>query len=192
MQPANQSLRLLCRLFLMGIFPMLLAAFSPPAASSEEKLIKSSLPLSADEIGIYKAVLHYLNDGNPSNVSSTTYPFSARHMQGGCLEGTNLENLDDVSRSFHDLTADVLPGKNMKFVDPDWEERERKYFWAATRDSTYLFLLSEIAFDKGHHLAVVSYNFWCGGSCGSGEWLVFKNVGGEWKKSDHSCGGWTS
>ena len=53
------------------------------------------------------------------NVSATTEPLDPNspmnHLSGGeCLRGIQLENLDIVSNSFHDLTPDVLPG-------PAWE-----------------------------------------------------------------------
>lgn len=55
-----------------------------------------------------------------------------------------------------------------------------------------LFSLSEVAFDKDHHYAVVSYKFWCGLLCGSGATLVFEKVGDEWKRTERQCGGWIS
>jgi hypothetical protein len=54
-----------------------------------------------------------------------------------------------------------------------------------------LFELSEIAFDKEHSRAVVSYSFVCGELCGSGNTLVLKKVGHAWKVVKR-CGGWVS
>jgi hypothetical protein len=58
--------------------------------------------------------------------------------------------------------------------------------------STALFSMSEIAFDREHRFAVVSYRFWCGSLCGNGSTLVFKKVKGEWRNANRHCGGWIS
>jgi hypothetical protein len=55
-----------------------------------------------------------------------------------------------------------------------------------------LFSMSEIAFDKEHHFAVVRYSFWCGSLCGHGSTLVFEKVNGEWRNANRLCGGWIS
>jgi hypothetical protein len=194
-------------IFALGIFP-------PAAHSSEQRPpAKSATPLNADEIAIYRAVLqHYVPQASASlNVSATTYPFdSASPMNpishGECLKGIELENLDVVSRSFHDLTPDVLLGKNMRLVDPNKQRkivrdndpdktmREGKSVNGAVADafSTALFSMSEIAFDDGHHYAVVSYRFWCGSLCGNGSTLVFQKFGEEWRKTERRCGSWVS
>jgi hypothetical protein len=54
-----------------------------------------------------------------------------------------------------------------------------------------LFTLSEIAFDKAHIQAMVSYSFICGSLCGNGETLILKKVGEEWVVSGR-CGQWVS
>jgi hypothetical protein len=194
-------------LFALGVFPQ--AAYSnkqrPPA--------KSTAPLSADEVAIYRAVLrHYVPQGAASlNVSEATYPLdpinSMNHLsKEECLKGIELANLDETAHSFHDLTPEILSGKNMRLVDsskqrkivmandPDKTMREGKSVGNAVSDafSTALFSMSEIAFDKQHRYAVVSYRFWCGSLCGNGSTLVFENFGGEWRKTDRICGGWVS
>lgn len=55
-----------------------------------------------------------------------------------------------------------------------------------------LFELSEIAFDKAHRRAIVSYSFVCGSLCGNGGVWLFEKVDGVWKKSENVCGGWIS
>jgi len=37
----------------------------------------------------------------------------------------------------------------------------------------------EVKNDADHHVAVVSYAFWCGSPCGSGATLAFEKIGGE-------------
>ena len=183
------------------------------AAASKDKPIKNTAPLSNDEIAIYKAVLqHFVSgDSGPLNVSATTYPLDPgspmNPLSGGeCLNGIRLENLAEVSHSFHDLTPDILPGKAMKLVDPNRQSkvvrgndpsktiRGGKSVDSAVREAfaTALFSMSEIAFDKEHRHAVVSYSFWCGSLCGNGSTLVLEKAGAEWKATERNCGGWIS
>lgn len=54
-----------------------------------------------------------------------------------------------------------------------------------------VFTFSEIVFNKQHTGAAVQYSFVCGELCGNGNTVVFKRVGGRWKKSK-TCGGWVS
>jgi hypothetical protein len=192
---------------------LVLTVSSPSLDSGGEKPTKSTTPLSADEITIYRAVLRQYVSHEPGwlNVSATTYPLDSispmnRLLDEECLKGIKLEKLDEVARSFHDLTAEVLPGENMRLVDsskqgkivrgndPGKTMRKGKSVDSAVKEAfaTGLFSVSEIAFDEGHHYAVVSYRFWCGSLCGNGAALVFEKVGGEWKRTDRNCGGWVS
>jgi hypothetical protein len=192
---------------------LVLTVSSPSLDSRGKKPTKSTIPLSADDIAIYRAVLRQFVSHEPGllNVSATTYPLDSispmnRLLDEECLKGIKLEKLDEVGRSFHDLTADVLPGENMRLVDPskqttivrgndpDKTMRKGKSVDSAVKEAfaTGLFSISEIAFGEGHHCAVVSYRFWCGSLCGNGAALVFEKVGGEWKRTDRNCGGWVS
>lgn len=163
---------------------LLALALSPPSTgSTKDKPIKSRTPLSADEIAVYKAVLqqHISRDSGSLNVSVTTYPLDPtspmNHLsESECLQGIRLENLAEVSHSFHDLTPEVLPAKNIKLVG----------------FATALFSMSEIAFDKEHRNAVVSYSFRCGPRCGYGATLALEKLGSQWKKTKRNCGDWIS
>ena len=178
-----------------------------------QKPVKSSPPLTADELAIYKAVLQQYQgakDTGPLNISNRTYPFEPGSHPGGpspeCMQGIEFENLSTVSRSFHELTSEVLVGKNMRLADPDKQGRivrgndpdrtmpAGKSVSEAVQDafSTGLFSLSEIVFDKERAHAAVSYRFWCGFLCGNGATVVFEKVGNTWKKLDRQCGGWIS
>jgi hypothetical protein len=183
-----------------------------PTASSKDKPVKNTTPLSADEIAIYRVVLQQYVSGATSslNVSSITYPLDPtspmNQLSSDCLKGIQLENLASISLSFHDLTLEVLPTKSMKLVDPNKQSKivrnndpSKTIRGGRSVDSavsgafaTALFSMSEIAFDKQHRYAVVSYRFWCGSLCGNGSTVVLEKVEGEWKETDRNCGGWIS
>lgn len=115
-----------------------------------------------------------------------------------------VESLVSAVRSFHQLPPDVLPRKNMRLVDPkkraaivrrnDPDNAVGKSLKDAVRDAfaTGLFSVSEIAFDREHSHALVSYGFRCGSLCGSGATVILEKVGDVWKKTDRMCGGWVS
>ena len=188
------------------VFPSLLRA-------QTEKPVRSTTALSADEIEIYKSVLRLYSEGKdvPLNVSATTYPLNADSPRSGlgspdCLNGILLEDIATASHSYHELPARVLPSKAMRLADPkaqagivhsnDPENTIQK--GKSVKDSvegafaTALFSMSEIAFDKNHRFAVVTYSFWCGSLCGNGSTLVFENVNGKWRNAKRNCGSWIS
>jgi hypothetical protein len=183
------------------------------ASSQARKPTKSTESLTADEIAIYRAVLQRNapdNSGAPGtlNVSATTYPLdpSSPLSDSGCLKDIQPDNLATASRSFHELSQDILPNNVARLVDPKRQKkivhdndpsktmREGKSVDTAVKDAfgTALFSLSEIAFDEERTHAVVSYSFWCGSLCGNGATWVFEKVGNEWKKTDRNCGDWIS
>jgi hypothetical protein len=182
------------------------------SGSDSNKPVKSTAPLSTDAIAVYKALfLTYGGDKDESlNVSAETYPLDPHASttgfdQPGCLKSVRLDNLSAVSHSYHELPAEVLPSKAMRIVDPKAQARivhsndpsntirkgEPVKDAVQAAFTTGLFSVSEIAFDKEHHFAGVSYRFWCGSLCGNGSSLVFEKVTGEWQKV-RNCGGWDS
>ncbi len=196
-----------------GALVLALAVLSAEAGPDRDKPIKNTAPLSADEIAIYRAVLRQYasSDSGSLNVSTRTYPLDAASPMTGpadseCLNGIQLENLTGLAHSFHDLTPEVLPAKNIKLVDPKQQSkivrhndpsktiRNGQSVDTAVKDAfaTALFSMSEIGFDKERSHAVVSYDFWCGSLCGNGATLVFEKVDGKWKKTSRNCGGWVS
>jgi hypothetical protein len=50
--------------------------------------------------------------------------------------------------------------------------------------------LSEIAFNESRTLAVMSYSFSCGFTCGHGGVLVFEKTAQGWKRANRSCSTW--
>jgi len=118
-----KSVRMKHCAFVVGILALAL-----PFASivfGKDKPEKGALPLGADEVAIYKALLTKYVSGEPGslNVSVKTYPLDPEAnmnglKNGGCLKGIELDNLSLVSHTYHELTPDVLPGKNVRLVDP--------------------------------------------------------------------------
>ena len=193
--------------------PEVMQALAASAGSKHGKPAISTSPLSVDELAIYKAVLERrLSRGWASlHVSAKTYPLDATDLRSGlssceCLQDIYLEDSSPAFHSFHELTRDVLPGKKMKLVDPgtqaaivhasdpDRTMRTGKSVAQAVSEAEAggLFSMSEIAFDRDHRYAIVSYDFWCGMLCGNGATLVFEKSGSEWKITDRQCGGWIS
>lgn len=192
---------------------VVVAIVSISLSFGHDKPTKSANPLTADEVAIYKAVLAHYSSKEPGmlNVSIRTFPLNPESprnglSKGGCLQGMELENLTSASRTFHELTPEVLSGKNMKLVDarkqvqvvrsndPDKTMRKGKSVESAVASTfaTGLFSMSEVSFDKDRRHAVVSYSFWCGSLCGNGSTLVFEKTGQEWRITDRNCGGWIS
>jgi hypothetical protein len=199
---------------LLFVFSAILAFIAPSTTigSDSSKPAKPTVPLSADEIAVYKAVLRTYSGNKDANlnVSAKTYPLDPSASTTGfdqpeCLNGVQLDNLSSVSHSYHDLPPDVLASKAMTLVDPKTQARivhsndpsstirKGKPVKDAVQAAftTGLFSMSEIAFDKERRFAAVRYSFWCGSLCGHGSTLVFEKVNGEWQKV-RNCGGWVS
>lgn len=186
-----------------------LATVSSEPRFNPKNSIRNRPPLSPDEIAVYQAVLSdaMQRGWKRLNISVITAPLSIEDFRDcECFEDINLDNLPTAFRTSHSLAGIVLPTKGMRLVDPDRQSslihdndpsrtiREGTLIKDAVNRAfqTGLFSMSEIAFDKEHRYAVVSYNFWCGLLCGNGATLIFERVGNGWKKSDRDCGGWIS
>ncbi len=197
--------------FLPSVFIMAVTLLCTSTSAISDKPVKITLPLSADEVSIYNAVLRHYSGDTALNVSRMTYPLDPSSpmsglQRGECLKGIHLENIAAVSHSFHELPPDILPDKKMKLVDPRKQTKvvhsndpgktirkgEPVENAVESAFSTALFSMSEIAFDKEHRYAMVSYTFWCGSLCGNGSTLVFEKVKGEWRNTDRNCGNWIS
>jgi hypothetical protein len=178
------------------------------ARSPDQKPVRSTNPLSSDDVAIYKGILEQWNSGSSGllNVSNRTYTIERELSDCGCLTGIELRSITDAVDSFHALTRDQLGGKNIRLVDADKQAvivrsndpgksiRGNKSAETAVNGafSAGLFSMSEVAFDKEHRRALVSYSFVCGSLCGSGGTWLFEKVDGVWKKADRVCGGWVS
>lgn len=184
------------------------AASSDPHFTSQAPVERAS-SLSQDEVAVYRAVLGDTSQRGWKrlNVSATTEPLSAKDFEAcACFDDIDLENLPAAFHRSHHLPSLILPTEGMRLVDPTQQSsavhandpsqtiRDGKLVGDAVNAafSTGLFSMSEIAFDKEHRHAVVSYGFWCGMLCGNGATLIFEKIENEWKRSDRDCGSWIS
>lgn len=178
------------------------------ADAAPDKVVRESSVLSADEITIYEAVLERWNSksSKPLNLSNRTTPLDRNISDCECLKGMDVQSLAKATRSFRFLTRGDLPSRTIRLVDAELQTaivrdndphnlmRKGVSVDAAVNNAfkNGLFELSEIAFDKAHRRAIVSYSFVCGSLCGNGGVWLFEKVDGVWKKSENVCGGWIS
>lgn len=169
--------------------------------------VRSSGPLGVDELAIYEAVLEHWNSrGELLNVSDKTTPLDGNTSDCECLKAVDVRSFADATRSYHQLKRDSFTSKNLRLVDAELQsahvhdndphasmEKGLSVDAAVKRAfANGLFTVSEVAFDNERNRAIVSFSFVCGSLCGSGNVWLFEKVDGAWKKSEHTCGGWTS
>jgi hypothetical protein len=75
-------------------FILVVALCSPSTSSTDDKPVKATTPLTADEVAIYRAVLdqYSSNEGGNLHVSIATYPLNPDSSTSGfaapdCLNG---------------------------------------------------------------------------------------------------------
>lgn len=174
--------------FLCATLVAMLALSLGAAAQNEKK--KPGLTaeaLSPEQIAVYRAVLgDYVKDWKATlKLASETKPLdlSRPFFNRDCLKGFTPEEEKASDVVVHRLGSALAPDLRVVLVQPE-EERE-------TINADGLLRLSEIAFDREHKRALVSYSFVCGPLCGQGRTLMLKKVGNAWK-IDRMCGGWIS
>ena len=194
---------------------MVLLAIAVFAVSQDDstKPIVSEESLTGEQVSIYRTVLKdYLRGSDGTlNVSALTEPLD---QSDDCVKQMRLENLTAPAAAVHRLEQPLVPGTKITLVDPMRQRRavaendpqnlmkkaidEHEKVTDEQLDKsvkqafrTGLFTLSEIAFDKEHRRAVVSYSFVCGMLCGHGDTMVLKKLGQNWKIAKR-CGGWIS
>jgi hypothetical protein len=123
-----------------------------------------------------------------------------------CLKGIKLEDTQAAASIVHILDESLAVKGRVLLVDPKQQSdkikandpsksmREGKSAeHAVTRAfASGLLTLSEIAFDKDHHWAVLNFSFSCGRLCGHGGTLVLEKTDGEWKITKRECAAWIS
>jgi hypothetical protein len=191
-----------------------LAFLMIPAAVcwSKNKPALNENPLSDEQVEIYRDFLKtYSNEGKSEhfNLGNRTDPLdlTGEGIRRACLLGIELENEKEAATTFHRFDPKVNLSQKITLVDPGRQAalvrendpnntifKAHKSVKEAVESAfaTGLLTLSEIAFEKTHQFAVMSYSFVCGGLCGNGETIVFKKVGGKWERTERTCESWIS
>jgi len=187
---------------------VLLAATFASAADGKPTLSQS--PITSEQIVVYRAFLTSYTSGGKSlhfNLAKHTYPLdlSNEKRNDECLKGIDLDAAPPES-VIHEFDPKTPLRENITLVDPEEQERSVKendpsrtirqgqpVRQAVDRAfAAGLLTLSEVAFDKTHQYAVMSFRFVCGRKCGHGATLVFQKQHGQWKELKRDCGGWVS
>lgn len=199
---------------LLVLATTLIAAISAMAQGDSPKI--SNAPLTDEQLVIYRIVIaEYLKgSGGKLNLSNRTDPLRLGKFDKACARGIDREAIDNAAIEVHKFndTSPLIP--SVVFVDPDKQQMQirqndpenlmrksvddhepvtneqldnslKQAFGAA------LFSISEIAFDKQHRRAVVTYSFVCGMLCGHGNTLRLEKTDAAWKIKE-TCGGWQS
>lgn len=179
---------------------------------ASKRTAPSIASLSEDELAVYRAVINQWNsDGRTLSVVDRTFALDGESLTNRmssceCLRSIDVQSLVNASHAIHLLTRSVFPERNIRLVDankqltiirgidPHKGMAAGKSVEKAVSDAFAggLFSLSEIAFDKDHRHALVSYGFVCGSLCGSGRTWLFEKVDGVWKRTTSDCVGWIS
>jgi hypothetical protein len=194
----------------VGLAAILLAAAALAGAQEAAKPKVSDQPLTAEQLAIYREVLHgwMENEVSTINLSVQTVPLTADGLFGyeGCDKGLELETAaPDVVHRFRAADLAQLGSGKISLVDPQRGSkevaendpgktiREGRSIEDAVRNGFDhgLVTLSEIRFNKGHTKAMVSFRFLCGSLCGNGGSVVLEKTDGGWKRGSR-CHDWVS
>ena len=176
---------------------------------SAAKKAFSDVPLTDDQIAIYHTFLSDYSAGAnfKVNVSRETSELLYSDLPWGsqCLD--NIQPIRDkfvrllphkFDMQFNDLRKLRLvnPDEQLaRIQDPGKAIRAEKTIDQAVSGGfeNGLLTLSEIAFDRTGHFAIMKISFYCGGLCGHGSNIVFeKTRDGQWKQTKRQCSGWVS
>jgi hypothetical protein len=201
------------RMFLQTAAVLISICSTRPLQEAVPTLSKD--PLTADQIAIYRTFLeNYAGAPAPVHVANRTDALVDAESDDDsddtgvpqCLKRLKIVFDKDATGSAHMLDPSLaIPGRFV-LVDPDLQaasvkENDPSKTMRAGKTSedavnqafsTGLLSFSEIAFDKKHHVAAMSFSFWCGRSCGHGAIVVFKKKSGQWKISKKPCVEWIS
>jgi hypothetical protein len=188
------------------------------AQDTEPKPRISNKSLTAEQIAVYRRALADYRQGSHDalNVANKTEPLemSGPFWDKHCVKSILFESRPRSGFVVHRFDPASPLGPNAVFVDPEQQAKTvrqndpgnliksaiddgKKVSESQLDDAvekafqTGLFTFSEIAFDKQHHRAVLSYSFSCGGLCGHGNTVVLTKIGDKWKTTK-TCSGWIS
>lgn len=175
------------KLLLVGIGIVGLIAYRSRASNSQP----NEAVLNAEQLQVYGDFIESFSKTNFKFLSNRTFPLdlSGIGKDAACLQGVQLEGQSRMK--IHSISSEVLRGRAIHLVGEQEESTILKQRDAAahgdsaethsgmTKDPGVL-ALSEIAFDKSHHFAVLKYLFLCGSHCNSGAVLVLEKVESSW------------
>jgi hypothetical protein len=198
----------------LGIAFIVVFSLGAVAQGTVQKLKVSDAPLASEQLAVYRVVLgNYLKgSGRVLNLANITEPFD--EPDTACVTGLDSRVAKRSASTVHRIASSFVADTKITLVDSSRQQATIKendpqnLIRKAVDDhqkiadeqldqsvksafDTGLFTLSEIAFDREHRRAVVSYSFVCGGLCGNGSTLVLRKVGHNWKVLKR-CGGWVS
>lgn len=182
---------------------------SAVAQDDQKKPEVSKDPLTPEQLAVYRAVLaDYIGtDGDASlNLARQTVPLDPSDSKN-CVKSIRPR----ADKSVHTFDSATDLGVKVVLVDPEAQAATVKENdpgkliqdtagnvsqgqlegAVKTAFKTALFTFSEIAFDKLHRYAIVSYSFYCGGLCGNGATVVLQRSGKTWKVK-RACSNWIS
>lgn len=152
--------------------------------------------LTPEQLQVYGDFIESFSKTNFKFLSNRTFPLdlSSVGKDAACMQGLQLEGADESRSTVHSLDQDVLRGHPIHLIDAQEESAilKRRDADAAAHGGNFakdasgmtkdpgVLALSEVAFDRSHHFAVLKYVFLCGSHCNSGAILVLEKVGDRW------------
>jgi hypothetical protein len=188
----------------LGVLTAALAVSLPAQQATEATSAKRSI--DGDRIAVYRAFLKSYDNGAPGpvNLGNRTKPLDlSEGDRGNCLKGIVLDAAPSSGRA---LDPDVAAGLSFVLVDPERQTaairandpsvkiRRGARVEDAVKSAfaSGLLELSEIAFDREHRYAVLTFGFHCGALCGQGGTVVLEKADGQWKAAKRQCSFWMS
>ena len=192
-------------------------AISTAQSNSRPHPTISSEAPTAEQVSIYELVLTDLlkehEDGFNLANRTESRGLSPSSNQA-CGKGIVYPPIEGPAAEVHRLAPSLVQSFKITLVDPEAQqqiitegdpqkvvlkaiEQGKKVSDKEVEDAVKaafahgMLWLSDIAFDKEHHQAVVSYSFVCGSLCGDGKTLRFELIDGKWKRAE-VCSQWVS
>ena len=182
----------LCKSASLGIVLIMLLSCRSSASDAHS----SETTLNSEQLHVYADFIQSFSKTNFKFLSNETFPLdlSSLAKDAACLRGFQLDETKELSKRGHSLGPDVLRGASIHLIGQREElailkQRDAEVVAHGVNSMMNasgmikdpgVLALSEIAFDKSHHLAVLKYVFLCGSHCNSGVVLVLEEVGSRW------------
>jgi hypothetical protein len=190
--PATLKMKTLSRCLILAVGLASLPSYGSWAHAPE----RNEPALDSERLQVYGDFIDSFSKMNFKFLSNRTFPLdlSSVGKDAACLQGLQLEGAEESSKAVHSIGPEVLRGRSIHLIGEKEESailKQRDADVAAhgadsTRDGSGMtkdpgvLALSEIAFDKSHHFAVLKYVFLCGSHCNSAAILVLEKVGSRW------------